>query len=94
MTHSGGKPHYVGDRGQRYEVSYRDPDTGARKVFGWSDTKRGAEAMVMSITLHPSMADGEILDRRPIGEVGDDWGIAIIFLALAAAPFLLNWGFG
>ena len=64
MTHSGGKPHAVGDRGQRFEVSYSDPDAGARKVFGWSDTLEGAQAMARSIELHPSMECAQILERQ------------------------------
>ena len=63
MTHSGGKPHAVGDRGQRYEVTYFDPDANIRKVFGWSDTAEGAQAFARSIELHPSMQFPQIRDR-------------------------------
>lgn len=62
MTWGGGKPHEVGDRGQRYEVSYeRD---GNRRVFGWSDTLAGANAMARSIDLHPTMSNPKIKDRQ------------------------------
>lgn len=64
MTHSGGKPHKVGDRGQRYAVSYWDPATRTRKPFGWSYTLDGAAAMAKSIELHPSMEKPEIEDRE------------------------------
>lgn len=54
----------VGDRGQRYEITYLD-SAGARKVFGWTETAHGALGFVSSINLNPSMSDPEIRDRRP-----------------------------
>lgn len=55
MTHSGGKPHTnMGDQGQRFEVSFFDPDEWVRKVFGWSDTAKGARSLLGSIDRHPS----------------------------------------
>ncbi len=66
MTHSGGQPHAVGDRGQRYQVTYLD-SSGARKVFGWSDTMDGAEAFCQVINLHPSMSSPHALDRQAPG---------------------------
>ncbi len=62
MTHSGGKPHEVGDRGQRYEVTFLRPN-GERMIFGWSDTLLGAEGMVSGIEKHPVWKDGTIRDR-------------------------------
>lgn len=63
MTHSGGKPHTnVGDRGQRYEVSYADWD-GARFVIGWSDVRTGVGAMVEMIAQHQTKRAPQILDR-------------------------------
>ena len=53
----------VGDKGQRYEITYRDIDTNERKVFGWSDDVAGIQAMHNSILRHPSMADPETRDR-------------------------------
>lgn len=64
MTHSGGKPHNVGDKGQQYEVTYWDPATGRRKTFGWADTPEGADAMCNSIKLHPSWNCAEVRDRQ------------------------------
>lgn len=64
MTHSGGKPHAIGDRGQRFEISFFDPTSNSRKVFGWSDTRAGAENMVDSIDLHPVWKDPQVLDRH------------------------------
>jgi hypothetical protein len=46
-------------------VTYRDPETGERKVFGWSSTMEGAESMMASIHLHPSMGSPSIRDREP-----------------------------
>ena len=66
MTWGGGKPHPVGDRGQRYEVTYCDPESdepSKRRVFGWSDTMAGAEGMMNSIELHPVWALPVIRDR-------------------------------
>lgn len=69
MTHSGGKPHNVGDRGQRYMVTYcptDDPDAPRKtneKTFGYSNDMDGAEAFCQSIELHPSMFFPEIVDR-------------------------------
>lgn len=64
MTHSGGKPHNVGDKGQRFEVRYID-DGGAEKVFGWSNDLSGAAKMVGSIALAPAMQKPMIVDRNP-----------------------------
>jgi len=63
MTHAGGKPHNVGDLGQRYEVTFFDPARGERRTFGWSDTVDGAGAMMESITLHPSWTNPRVADR-------------------------------
>ena len=70
MTHSGGKPHAVGDKGQRYEVSFYDPSTNARRVLGWSDTPEGARRMSAAIELHPSWQFGWITDREARRQVG------------------------
>ncbi len=62
MTHSGGKPHAVGDRGQRYEVTYFDGEQ--RCVFGWSETITGAYAMKRCIEKHPSWTNPLVKDRK------------------------------
>lgn len=65
MTHSGGKPHTnVGDRGQRFEVTFFDPYDNKRKTFGWSATAEGARQLADSIELHPSWAYPQINDRE------------------------------
>ena len=63
MTHSGGKPHAVGDRGQRFEVTFLDPG-GKRQIFGWAVTFTAARTMQRSIEKHPVWEGGEIRDRE------------------------------
>lgn len=63
MTHSGGKPHAVGDRGQRYQVTFFDESANKRKVCGWSETAEGARSYVKGIELHPGWSVPQIWDR-------------------------------
>lgn len=65
MTHSGGKPHAVGDRGQRYEVSCFDETKNARIVIGWTDDAAGAARWATSVELRPSWKFAWVTDRRP-----------------------------
>lgn len=62
MTHSGGKQHEVGDRGQRFEVSYVDDHK--RKVYGWTNEISAAKGMVKNIIAHPYWKHPRINDRR------------------------------
>ncbi len=64
MTYRCGKLPDVGDKGQRYEVTFLDPG-GKRVVFGWSETSEGADIFVDSINKHPVLEAPEIRDRRP-----------------------------
>lgn len=64
MTHSGGKTHAIGDRGQRYEVSFFNPATGQRQSLGWSETAEGAQSMAESVEAHPSWEYPWITDRQ------------------------------
>lgn len=67
MTWGGGRPHEIGDRGQRYEVTYRDPesdDPNKRRVMGWSATMQGAGSFHDAISAHPVWCDPEIRDRE------------------------------
>lgn len=65
MTHSGGKPHNVGDKGQRYEVRATGyPKENHMSVIGWSDDVVGAERMMKAILLAPRCTSAEIFDRR------------------------------
>lgn len=64
MTYDGGKQHEVGDRGQRFEVSYFDPQQNKRCVMGWSGTAEGARAMAIAIEHHPSWRYPQIKDRE------------------------------
>lgn len=52
----------VGDKGQRYEVTYCD-EIGQRFVFGWAETLEGTEVMEKSINLNPSMLRPIVRDR-------------------------------
>lgn len=64
MTHSGGKPHAVGDRGQRYEVSFFDPATNERRVLGWTDDAEAARGMADGVDAHPSWDFPCVTDRQ------------------------------
>lgn len=72
MTWGGGKPHPVGDQGQRYEVSFSE--NGTRKVMGWTPTIEGARRFCASITLHPVWTEPQIWDREQQAMVPVDDG--------------------
>lgn len=61
MTINGGQPHEVGDRGQRYEITYHDGEE--RLVFGWTDSAEQALRMEAAIHAHPSWGYPETRDR-------------------------------
>jgi len=61
VTHSGGKAHEVGDRGQRFEVSYIA--NYCRKVYGWTDELEIAKEMAACIAAHPAWKHARINDR-------------------------------
>ncbi len=63
MTHSGGKPHKAGDRGQRYEISFFCKTDNTRKVLGWVSTPGGANATCNAVNLNPSMDFPRTRDR-------------------------------
>lgn len=64
MTHSGGKPHATGDRGQRYEVRVTGwPNEGKTGVLGWTDDLARADKMAASIRKAPGCTSTEIFDR-------------------------------
>lgn len=67
MTWGGGNPHAVGDRGQRYEVTFGDD--GTRKVIGWSATLEGARQFCMAVHAHPTWTAPEIWDRETQAKV-------------------------
>lgn len=65
MTHSGGKPHNVGDKGQRYEVRATGyPKEGVKSVIGWSDDLDGAERMAAAIRKAPGCTSTTVVDRQ------------------------------
>ncbi len=64
MTHSGGKPHQVGDRGQRFEVSFFDPAINARRVLGWTTSVEDARRMADAVDAHPNWSYPWVTDRQ------------------------------
>lgn len=64
MTHSGGKPHQVGDRGQRYEITVYDEQISDRRVLGWAETEYAAYQMGFAAIKRPSWRDFEVNDRQ------------------------------
>lgn len=63
MTHIGGKPHAVGDRGQRYEVTVFDEVKNERIVIGWSNDAIGASAMGTAAETRPTWTFAQVRDR-------------------------------
>ena len=64
MTWGGGKPHAVGDRGQRYEVRATGYPRKERSVIGWTESLDGAERMMVGILKAPGCTSAEIFDRQ------------------------------
>lgn len=64
MTHSGGKPHQVGDRGQRYEVTVMDHVHHRRIVVGWCNEVDRARGMRDGANMRPTWSDARIEDRE------------------------------
>lgn len=67
MTIDGGKPHAVGDKGQRYEVRCKgmtgcDDDEPA--AIGWCNTLAGVKQFVRGIDAHPVWHSPFIIDRE------------------------------
>lgn len=56
-------PEKIGDKGQRFEVTYWDSDKQMRRTFGWADKMEAAEQFADVIRLHPTMGLAEIKDR-------------------------------
>ena len=72
MTINGGKPHAVGDRGQRYEVTFFTPATTQRHVLGWCETRADAERIVASMRDHPVWEQFQIEDRSKTPNAGNN----------------------
>ena len=64
MTTNGGKPHAVGDRGQRYEITYLDGQNAQRRTLGWCATREQADMVVLTMSDHPVWSGFEIIDRH------------------------------
>lgn len=65
MTHSGGKPHKVGDGGQRYVVSVFDEGRNERINLGYADDSTVAAQMATAAELRPSWKFAWVTDRQP-----------------------------
>jgi len=63
MTHSGGKPHNVGDQGQRFQIKAKGYPKEGWNVIGWTDDLKGAIAMAEAIEKAPSCLGTRIKDR-------------------------------
>jgi hypothetical protein len=63
VTHSGGKPHETGDRGQRYEVYVFLENDGRRQVIGWWSDRGRADRVAESVCTRPGWVDGAVFDR-------------------------------
>jgi|JI10StandDraft_1071094.scaffolds.fasta_scaffold2010484_2 hypothetical protein len=75
MTINGGKPHAVGDRGQRYEITYFDGRAAERRTLGWCETREQADMVVLTMSSHPVWSGFQITDRhetpnQQVGSVG------------------------
>lgn len=64
MTHSGGKPHNVGDKGQRYEVRATGYPKTEESVIGWTDNLDGADRMAGAVRKAPGCTSTVIFDRQ------------------------------
>ena len=71
MTINGGKPHQVGDRGQRYEITYFDGRAAERRTLGWCETREQADMVVLTMSGHPVWSGFEISDRHETPNVLD-----------------------
>lgn len=65
MTHSGGKPHEVGDRGQRYVVSVYDEAQNKRIDLALTNDIKHASEMATGAELRPSWKFAWVTDRYP-----------------------------
>ena len=52
------------DRGERYEVTFFDPSSNGRMIFGWFERLEDANRCCKGITKHPSWRDPKIRDRQ------------------------------
>lgn len=64
----------IGDKGQRYEIRFKESESGDEKemVLGWSNTVEGAFRMAGGITLHPCWHSPVVFDRKDNRIVGKE----------------------
>ena len=66
MTHSGGRPHNVGDgEGLRYAVSVFDENKGERINLAYTNDAKHAAEMATAAELRPSWKFAWVTDRQP-----------------------------
>ena len=53
----------VGDKGQRYEVRYKDNE-GTERILGWAEISDEVDNLKKCIELHPSFYSPRVIDRR------------------------------
>lgn len=53
----------TGDRGQRFEVRYKDGED-VEHIVGWTDSESDAEDMKKGIALHPVFHSPRFIDRK------------------------------
>ena len=66
MTHSGGKPHHVGDgAGYRYAISVFDEVENKRINLAYTNDAKRASEMATAAELRPSWKFAWVTDRTP-----------------------------
>lgn len=55
-------PERIGDKGQRYEARYEDPD--GEHVIGWGNSAAGAQTLADAMKLRPSTIRAWVVDRE------------------------------
>lgn len=55
----------IGDKGQRYEIRYRENHTLPYKVLGWAGSDEGARKMVKTWKQRPGVTHCWVFDRLP-----------------------------
>lgn len=74
MTHSGGKPHRVGDQGQRFEVRATGWPADKETVVCWTATVEAAHSLMTSILKAPGCRRATIHDRQEKKDVITRYG--------------------
>ena len=57
-------PELIGDKGQRYKITYTDVETADQMDYGYANSFEGAQKLLKACRLWPIVADAEIVDRE------------------------------